>query len=101
MLENTGLGSKKKIDNRKSNNTLARLGIFHQNIQSLPAKIESLEITLLEIGNPEIVVICEHNMRDYELDRLNLNGYSLQSYFSRTTSRGGVFLFYLIIMIII
>ena len=62
--------------------------IFHQNIFHLPSRIESLQITLAEI-NPDLVILCEHKMRNIELNRLHFPGYSIISSFSRSDSNGG------------
>lgn len=64
--------------------------MFHQNIQSLESRIESLEILLEEI-NPDIVVLSEHNIKQDEICRLNINKYIVTSHYCRkTTIRGGV-----------
>jgi len=47
-----------------------------------------LEITLSEI-NPDIVVLCEHKMTSPEIERLNIPGYKVNSFFSRYNSQGG------------
>lgn len=62
--------------------------IFHQNIQHLESRKESLEIVLEEI-KPNIVVLTEHNMKQLELDRFNLSNFYITSSYSRSTTSGG------------
>lgn len=62
--------------------------MFHQNIQHLESRKESLEIILEDI-NPNIIILTEHNMKAYDLERFNLNNYVVTSMYSRTTTTGG------------
>lgn len=62
--------------------------IFHQNIQNLQSRKESLEIVLTEL-TPDVVVLTEHNMKCFELERFNLDNHSISSYYARTTTTGG------------
>lgn len=55
---------------------------------NLKSRIEPLEITLSEL-DPDIVVLTEHNMSSFELERFNLDNYNLVSQYSRATTSGG------------
>lgn len=63
---------------------------MHQNIQhlALASRLDILKIHLEEI-KPDIVALSEHKMPHSDLQRLNVNGFKLCSYFSRKTSVGG------------
>lgn len=64
--------------------------IFHQNIESLSSRIEPLQIILNEI-RPDIVILSEHNMKPYQIERLNITNFTVSSYYSRkSTTKGGV-----------
>lgn len=64
--------------------------MFHQNIQHLPSRINSLEAILTEI-KPHIITLTEHDMKEEEINRLNINSYLVKSCFSRKTkNKGGV-----------
>lgn len=55
----------------------------------MKSKIESLQIILEEI-DPNIIILSEHDMKDEEIERLHINTYNVDSYFSRkATSKGG------------
>lgn len=58
----TNLAQIKKLNN---------IRIFHQNIQGLSFKMESLQIVLDEIL-PAIVVLTKHKMKLYKIDRLKI-----------------------------
>ncbi len=66
----------------------SNLTIFHQNIQHLESRKDSLEIVLEQI-KPNVVVLTEHNMKTYEIERFNLNNFVVVSEYSRTTTSGG------------
>lgn len=67
--------------------------IFHQNIEHLPSRLDSLKIVIDEL-DPDICVITEHNMKTQEMDRINFSCYSTLSYYCRETSKkGGVVIF--------
>lgn len=73
-------------NNWKSKN----ISIFHQNVQGLNSKLESLQIVLDEL-TPDIIVLTEHKIKSSEIDRLNIEKYKLNSYFCRNdTNWGGV-----------
>lgn len=64
--------------------------IFHQNIQHLPSRINALEIILGEI-KPHVTILTEHDMKEEEIKRLNINNYKVIAHFSRINkSKGGV-----------
>jgi len=56
----------------------------------LASKIEQLHITLTETG-PDIIVLSEHDMKQEAIERLNIENYVVNAYFSRKiTRKGGV-----------
>lgn len=64
--------------------------MFHKNIQHLPSRINSLKATLDEI-KPQIIVLTEHDMKEEEIARLNINNYLTKSNFLRKNkSKGGI-----------
>lgn len=72
---------------------LKHIKIFHQNIEHLPSRLDSLKIVLEEI-DPDFCVITEHNVKSCEIDRINLANYKIISYYCRETARkGGVMVF--------
>lgn len=79
--------SKHSYSNSK-NKLNKNITIFHQNIQYLANKIDSLQI-ILEDLNPNIVALCEHGMKDYETSRLKFENYSISSFYCRKNSSGG------------
>ena len=85
-LDKINLGNKPKID--KKVNSTNKVVIFHQNIQNLNHRKESLEITLDEL-RPNIVVLTEHNMLTTDFDHFKLNNYKLISQYARTSTSGG------------
>lgn len=54
----------------------------------LKSRTDALEIILEEL-KPHIIVLSEHDMKSDEIERLNINNYSLNSYFSRQKSKNG------------
>lgn len=56
----------------------------------MPKRIEPLEVILDEI-KPHIVILTEHDMKSFEIDRLNIKNFKLSSNFCRNnTKKGGV-----------
>jgi hypothetical protein len=56
----------------------------------LESRLESLEITLEEI-NPHIIILSEHDMKFYEIDRVNIGNYKINSCYCRVNAnKGGV-----------
>lgn len=82
--------------NNRTNSSISVLNkkrpiiLFHQNIENLISRIESLEIILNEI-NPRILVITEHNVKENELDYLKVDRYNISAYYCRKSAvKGGV-----------
>lgn len=71
-----------------SNNNNSKLRILHQNIQHLASKLDIVNIILTEL-RPDIVVFTEHNMRSSEIERLNIEGFNVHSFYARDKMRGG------------
>lgn len=65
-----------------------KISILHQNIQHLPSRIDSLNLTLEEL-KPVFVALSEHKMSKYEIDRVNVDGYRLCTFFARENPGGG------------
>lgn len=64
--------------------------LFHQNIQHLKSRIESLLIVLDDL-KPQIIVLTEHDVKEHEIERLNIETFLINSFFSRkNTNKGGV-----------
>lgn len=47
-----------------------------------------MEVSLTEI-DPDIIVLTEHNMNNYDMERFNLDNYKKIAHYSRTTTTGG------------
>ena len=64
--------------------------LYHQNIRGLTNKIDEINIIMQSdcIG-PQLVCFTEHHLKDSEIDKLTLNGYTLASSFCRKTLKGG------------
>lgn len=59
-------------------------------MEHLPSRIEQLQIVLDEI-NPQIIVLTEHNMKQNEIERLNISNFDVTANFSRQhLNKGGV-----------
>jgi exonuclease III len=81
----------RKLNNINSLNLNIR--IFHQNIEHLPSRLDSLKIIIDEI-QCDIFVITEHNMKNWEIDRINIDNYYIASSYCRhSTNKGGVLIF--------
>lgn len=73
-----------------SNETLNQFKLFHINIQCLSNKIDMLSIVLENLGS-DIVCLSEHWYDDQSLERVNLNGYTLNASYCRGAGlHGGV-----------
>lgn len=71
-----------QIDRSKS------LKIFHQNVQHLSSRLNLLKINLDEI-QPDIVALSEHKMTEAEIMYLNVEDYTMCSFYTRNLSVGG------------
>lgn len=74
--------------NKLDETQLQPLKIFHQNVQHLSSRLNILKINLEEI-QPDIIAITEHKMSKVEISFLNIQNYSVCSYYSRCHSLGG------------
>lgn len=50
--------------------------------------MESLLITIEEL-DPDIIVLTEHNLKNYEIERLNVEHFKINTYFCRDNIRKG------------
>lgn len=64
------------------------LNIFHQNIQCLSSRIDSLLIVIDEL-KPDIIILTEHKLTKNEILNFNICGYKLASYYVRKINEGG------------
>jgi exonuclease III len=64
--------------------------LYHQNIRGLANKIDEINIIMQRdcIG-PQLICFTEHHLKDFEIDKLSLDGYILASSFCRKTFKGG------------
>lgn len=68
--------------------------IFHQNVQCIKNKVECFEIEL-EQQQIDIACFTEHWMKDFEVDKICLKGYTLSGVFCRSNFKnGGVVVFH-------
>jgi hypothetical protein len=64
--------------------------IFHQNIQHLNSRLNALDAIVNEL-KPNILILSEHDMKEPEISRFNLNKYKVSGYFCRKNrAKGGV-----------
>jgi exonuclease III len=64
--------------------------LYHQNIRGLANKIDEINIIMQSdyIG-PQLICFTEHHLKNFEIDKLTLDGYILASSFCRKTFKGG------------
>jgi hypothetical protein len=68
------------------NNTI----LYHQNICSLTNKIDEISIIMQRnYFSPQFICFTEHHLKEIEIKKLSLEGYTLASSFCRNTSLGG------------
>lgn len=64
------------------------ISIFHQNIQYLATRIDSLIITIEEL-KPQIVILTEHKLNQNEIMKLKIPGFQVATWYARTDFGGG------------
>jgi hypothetical protein len=65
--------------------------LYHQNVHSLTNKIDELSIIMQQnyIGS-HYICLTEHHLKETEITKFSLEGYTLASVFCRKESLGGV-----------
>lgn len=61
------------------------LTILHNNIQHLSSRIKTLSVELKDV-DPDVVVLTEHKMSDIETECLNLQKFTVKSFYSRNVA---------------
>lgn len=78
----------KNATNKPAPHKPNKISIFHQNIQHLPSRIDSLGLTLEEL-DPDFVAISEHKISKYQVERVRIENYKICSFFARENPGGG------------
>lgn len=89
LIKNIPFVSSPSVSDYIQPSRICNLNIFHQNIQSLRAKLSQLEI-LLSKDNTDILCFSETYLKSQNVGIIQLPGYKLAACFCRSKSRGGV-----------